>query len=137
MECAPSHPVAGLRQLLKLHVGAAHAMLVLGYAMKPDTSRCALPQLKRIVSRLRKQRAGMVQTPDQYMFCYQALKVRQSTAQLKLNMLLPGSRCALPAWSHRMPSRSCRNGDVRVIVATSAVCGHLAGCMLMPAAAGT
>lgn len=39
------------------------------------TTPCVLPQLKRIVSRLRKQRAGMVQTPDQYMFCYQALKV--------------------------------------------------------------
>jgi hypothetical protein len=40
------------------------------------TPCCVPPQLKRIVSRLRKQRAGMVQTPDQYMFCYQALKVR-------------------------------------------------------------
>lgn len=39
-------------------------------------------QVKRIVSRLRKQRAGMVQTPDQYLFCYQALKVGAQIARL-------------------------------------------------------
>ena len=29
--------------------------------------------LKRLVTQLRKQRAGMVQMPEQYMFCYKAI----------------------------------------------------------------
>lgn len=30
-------------------------------------------ELKPVVAELRRQRAGMVQTPDQYLFCYQVL----------------------------------------------------------------
>lgn len=64
--------------------------------------------IKRVVSNLRKQRAGMVQTPGQYLFCHQVVPLANPFTMC--HWLTVDLACACPA-ARTLLSAGGKRGD--------------------------